>query len=377
VKVLAVINGLGTGGAERSLAESIEPLRRHDIDVHVAALHRREEGVQADVEQATTVHYLAAGRRGSAQDLTRLLRSSDYALVHSALFEADLASRIASLRRVPLLTSLVNTSYDPARLDDPRIRRSRLEAARFLDAVSGRLARVRYHAITDAVAESAVQRLHISRSHITVIPRGRNPERLGTASAERRSRTREALGFTNEDTLVLSVGRQEYQKGQTYLVEALSQLATHRNAHLLIAGREGNASSDINDAIQRSGVQSQVTLLGHLDNVPDLLVAADVLAFPSLFEGLGGTLIEAMALGTPIVAADLPVTREVLGESAMYAAPASADSLARALQDVLTDADLAASLVNRGKTRFAERYNLATVTEQMAGLMRQTAQRNQ
>ena len=97
--------------------------------------------------------------------------------------------------------------------------------------------------------------------------------------------------------MVINVGRQEHQKGQVLLVEAFSQvLANHPGALLLIVGRPGAATKAIETAIADAGLGGSVRLLGPRSDVADLLCAADVFAMSSLFEGLGGVVLEAMAL---------------------------------------------------------------------------------
>lgn len=374
MRVLAVVNGLGTGGAERSLAESVEPLRARGIEVEFAVLYQRTNGVEPLVAQQTAVHHLPPRSDRRVRALRKLTRQGGFGLVHTTLFEADLAGRLSSIGGPPVLTSLVNTSYDPARLSDPLIRRHRLEVARLADAASGRIGTKHYHAISHAVADSAHTRLRIPQGRITVIPRGRDRERLGANDAERRTRTRNALGVGDHTHLLVAVGRQEHQKGHVHLIRALPQiLATHPDTHLLIAGREGNASPETRQAIASLALDRHVTMLGHVDNVPDLLAASDALVFPSLYEGLGGTLLEAMALSTPIVTSDLPVTREVAGEAALYATPADPASLASNTTALLSDEQLRTRLGAEGEQRFSENFELGRVTDQMAALMHRVA----
>jgi glycosyltransferase involved in cell wall biosynthesis len=82
---------------------------------------------------------------------------------------------------------------------------------------------------------------------------------------------------------------------------------------MVIAGRDGNATNSLQALARELDIVDRVQFLGHRSDVADLMVAADVFVFPSLWEGLGGVLIEALALEVPIVSSDLDATREVLG----------------------------------------------------------------
>lgn len=139
--------------------------------------------------------------------------------------------------------------------------------------------------------------------------RGRDGARLDQPGADRRRSVRAELGLRDNDEVLISVGRQEYQKGQRYLLEAAEALLSRRSRLvLLVAGRTGQASRELERLAARPGLAARVRFLGHREDVPDLLAATDVFVFPSLWEGLGGALIEVMALSLPIVASDnLPV----------------------------------------------------------------------
>jgi glycosyltransferase involved in cell wall biosynthesis len=105
-----------------------------------------------------------------------------------------------------------------------------------------------------------------------------------------------------------------------------------------------------------------------------VLAAADLFAFPSLFEGLGGSLIEAMALGLPIVASDLPAVREVLEQgnegNATLVPPGMSEPLAEAIDDLLSDRSKAERHGGRSRRIFEERFTLDRSIDQMAGLYR-------
>jgi glycosyltransferase involved in cell wall biosynthesis len=144
--------------------------------------------------------------------------------------------------------------------------------------------------------------------------------------------------------LLLTVGRHEYQKGQIHLIDAFASISDlHPSSVLIVAGREGNASESLREKVQEAGVADRVQFLGHRADVGDLMVAADVFVFPSLWEGLGGVLIEALALEVPIVSSDLAATREVVGEdgsSGILVPPGDVNALASTLADLLGDPEL-------------------------------------
>jgi glycosyltransferase involved in cell wall biosynthesis len=379
LRLLYVINGLGPGGAERSLAELLPLYLASDIDPILVCLRRKARGVEAAVRDlGCEIRFLPArglGRRVRA--LRQLIVAERAHLVHTTLFDADLIGRLAAVGTgVPVLTSLVNTSYDRVRLRDPNIRRTRLWVTHLLDRWTARHLTSHFHAITEAVKESAIGSLGIAADRVTVVERGRTRERLGAGGPQRRREARCRLEIAEDAEVVVNVARQEYQKGQVHLLRAAAILArTRPKVVVVIAGREGHASRELIALRDHLGLEEKVRFLGHRDDVPEVLAAADLFAFPSVYEGLGGALIEAMALGLPIVASDIPALREVIedGQNGILVAPESAEALAGALGQLLDDPYLAASFGARSVEIFSARFTIGRSAERMIALYRRVA----
>ena len=380
MKVVFVINGLGPGGAERSLRELLMFLGRRSVTATVACLNERTEGVQASLQSAgIDVRFLArgAGSAGRARQVRALIRNVQPNLVHTTIFEADVVGRVAAVGTgVPVLTSLVNTQYIPVRGEDPSVNPWKLRAVRAVDGWTARNLTSHFHAITQTVKDAAVRDLRLDPDRITVIERGRDPERLGRPSPQRRIEARRRLGLADDTPIVVTVGRQEFQKGQWHLLEAMPRiLGSHPTARLLVAGRRGNASARLEETMRRARLNGQVTFLGHRDDVPEILASADLFVFPSLYEGLGGALIEAMALGLPIVASDLPAIREVVddGENALLVPPGSPSELALAITAALADPARRAAMGRHGRRIFEERFTLERSATRMLELFERVA----
>ena len=133
--------------------------------------------------------------------------------------------------------------------------------------------------------------------------------------------------------VVLAVARQEPQKDLGTLVRAFARVrAVEAASHLYIAGRQGSATSELGREIAELELGSSVTLLGERADVGDLLCAADVFVLSSRREGMPGSVIEAMALETPVIASDLPQVREIVSdECAMLVRPGDVDGFTKAI----------------------------------------------
>ena len=375
MKILFVIDSLGAGGAERSLAELLPALEDAGIEAIIACLDRRTYGVEAEVlASGADVRFLPRRPIARLRELRRIVAKESPDLIHTTILASNLVGRLASIGNpATVLTSLVNTPYAPIRKQDPRVRPLALSAIRLIDIATARRLTDHFHAITEAVKSWAVADMRIDPRLITVVHRGRNLDRLGEVGPERRRSARHVLGLRDEDEVVLSVGRQEFQKGQRFLLEAVAALAPRRpRLRLLIAGRRGASSPELDRLLDVPELAGRVHVLGHREDVPDLLAASDLFAFPSLFEGLGGSVLEAMALGLPIVASDLPAVREIVeeGGNALLVPVAAADELGGAIDRILQDPSLARAFGQRSREIFLERFTSTRSAEAMIDLYR-------
>lgn len=378
VHVLLLVNSLLGAGAEVSLRTLQEPLAQRGVQTRLATLSAL--GVTPADAEVDVLDERYPGRRAAVGRIRAALRRHRPDLLHTTLFESDLVGRIAArLEGVPAVTSLVSTPYAPtARRAEP-VSALKMLGVQLVDRALGRYATAGFHAISQAVADAAVRDLRLDRERIAVVARGRDANHLGERTSERRAKTRAALGVDERSALIVAVGREEPQKNHVMLVEAFARVRARRpEAVLAIAGRPGRASANIDAVVQRLALpHTAVQRLGARDDVPELLAAADVFAFPSLWEGLGGSAIEAMALRAPIVAGDVPALRELLadGECGLLADPSDAAALADAIERSLADPDAAARRAQRARDRFEACYTLEASADGMAAFYRSIAGR--
>jgi glycosyltransferase involved in cell wall biosynthesis len=349
------------------------------IDLSVAVLHDRT-GLAGELEKhGIPVSVVGRGTRASwLAGVYSLLGQRRPDLLHTTLFEADLAGRIAaSLRRIPVVGTLANTPYGPEHFAESSVSALKLRGAQAADVASARVVR-RFHAVSQSVADTCIARLHLARSRVEVIPRGRDLGRLGAPSAGRRQEVRGRLGLTGQAVAMLAVGRQEPQKGLDILLKALPGImSSYPDVLLLVAGREGRATDDLQRVETELGVGQHVRFLGERDDVADLLCAADVFVLPSRREGLPGSILEAMAMSTPVIASDLPTIREAVPDQrfALLVRPEDPPALADALLSVLGDKEAATRRAAAARRRFEEQFDIASVSRAMAGFYRRALSR--
>lgn len=156
---------------------------------------------------------------------------------------------------------------------------------------------------------------------------------------------------------ILYVGSLTARKNLPRLVEAYARLRRWSERwKLVVAGVRKWKSAPIFDAVQRLGLESHLHFTGYVadEDLPALYNGADLFAFPSLYEGFGLPVLEAMACGTPVVTSDTSSLPEVAGDAALQVDPYNVEAMADAMRRMLEDGDLAQELRERGLARAAQ-----------------------
>lgn len=211
-----------------------------------------------------------------------------------------------------------------------------------------------------ALSQAIAQRLvadGIAPQRITVIPSGVD---LAAARATTPIDVRQQFGIQHSAPIIATVAALTPEKGHRTLLAAAALLAGRLGEsapHWLLLG-DGPLRSALAGEARRLGLAGTVHLAGHVPDPLGYLAAADIALLPSESEGLGSTLLDAMALGRPIVASAVGGIPEVLADGAgSLVPPGNADALARAVQDILTQPALAAAFGARA-ARQVERFGL-------------------
>ena len=337
MRVFYLIDSLVTGGAEQSLVGMAPHLIEKGVELHVVYLLPERKLEPALRDGGAYVYDLSMPSLPIQQfgSVRRKIADLQPDLVHTTLFRADVIGRtVGRLARLPVLTTLANVPYGREQRRYAARRQSEVLSKHFFDLATAQFA-TRFHANSHAVAEAMGPRLLVPASRIDVVWRGRDPVLLGRRTDERHRAVRRRLGVREGERMVLCVGRHDRQKGLDTAIETAAVFRERRTpVRLFIAGRDGKQTSELKRLIDSHRLREQVVLLGDRDDVPDLLAAADVFLFPSRWEGMGGSVIEAMALEVPMVLSDLVVTREVAGDTAEYAPPGDPVAFADALERV-------------------------------------------
>ncbi len=143
---------------------------------------------------------------------------------------------------------------------------------------------------------------------------------------------------------ILFVGLIEPRKNIGLLIEAFAQVIQNLNikSHLVIAGRWGWESKSILELVKQLNLEDKVHFPGYIaqDDLPALYSLAKLFVYPSLYEGFGLPVLEAMACGTPVITTNTSSMPEFVGDSGILVQPGNLDVLVLAMQDLLDNPDL-------------------------------------
>jgi glycosyltransferase involved in cell wall biosynthesis len=366
IRVLHVIDSLGTGGAERQLVLTL--LRSSNVEFQHTVCALGAAGTYGEMLRARGIPVVAldrSPRREAVRTLRELRGVIDRTapdLIHVSLYYAGILGRVAGrLAGKPVVTTLVNTTYEPEwSRDNPRLTPLKVAAVRGIDGLTARWWGTWFVAVTEAVRTSAIRQLGISPAKVSVIPRGLELGQFVVPTTADVAALRREIGAETAFPLILSVGRLVPQKGHRYAIEAMRQIVARFPTAVYVIAGEGTLRPALTQQIHAAGMAGRVRLLGARQDIPALLAAADLFAFPSLFEGFGGALVEAMAMGRPCVSARFAGSEELTdgGRTACLVPVASPEALADALSALAARPDEAVALGEAAQAWARARYDL-------------------
>lgn len=353
LKVLLVTVGLGVGGTEMQIMALATRLDRTRFEVTVCGL--KGPGVVGEELRARGVRVVTLDGRGRWDGrvlgrLARLIRAERPDIIHAFLGFANLA---ASLVGRPLGVPVVIWSYR-----DVEVWKTKLEwlvdraALRWADAVT---------CCSEAVRRFVLVRVNGPAAKFSTIYNGVALEEFETPKAIKRA----ALGLRDGVPVVGTVARlDEPKKGLTVLLHALAELDGRPDApdwHLLLVG-DGPAREPLARLAARLGLARRVVFAGERRDVPSVLAAMDLFVCPSLYEGFGIAIVEAMAAGRPVVASAVGGVPEIVvnGETGLLVPGGDPGALADAIGALLAQPDRARVMGARGRERVRAEFSIET-----------------
>lgn len=349
IRVLHVRTVCGNGGGpEKTIfrgadylpALGVEAEALYLLDAHAPADALRAMGAAASMP----VHFVtekSALDASGASALARLTRHDRFDIVHTHDYKANALARLlastASYRIVATAHGYNQTTVREGcyyALEKLLLRRA--------DAVI-----CPSQPLLELLADSGV-----SRRRLCLIPNGIELDRWPFQPRRQRA----GAGR------LLYVGRLSREKNVSALLDATALLVSRRHAVRLEVAGDGPEHDRLTERIDALGLSAAARLLGHREDVLDLLAAADVLVNPSLAEAMPNSVLEALACGAPVVATDVGATGELVlhEQTGLLTPPGDAEAMAWAVERLLAAPDFAQALAVRGRSHVEEKFDFAT-----------------
>lgn len=278
------------------------------------------------------------------------------------LLNADLHHALAFVSPLVLPAPSVVTVYDLSFLHYPQVLSpARRLYLRLFTALSCRRAR-RVIAISESTARDLVASLGVPADKVDVAACGYDASRFFPMDADVIAAFKQRQGLP--DRFWLFIGTVEPRKNLVTLIEAYARLPRSERLPLIIGGGKGWLYEDIFAAVERHQLQDEVRFTGFLDSddLPLWYNSAEVFLYPSVFEGFGLPVLEAMACGTPVIVSDASSLPEVAGDAGLKVSPRDIEAWVSALHTAYHDAVWRAASGQRGLIE-THRYNWALTAQ--------------
>ncbi|MGG1661843.1 glycosyltransferase [Brevibacillus sp. NRS-1366] len=370
LRVLHVIGGGEYGGAEQHILNLVSTFPEEEVEVAVICFYDslfasklREAGISV-----VTLNQFGRFDLRLLRALRRAFLSFQPAIIHTHGVKANFFSRLASRgMNLPLLTTVHSAlRYDYASALGYMIV-SLMER-------STRLWNRHYIAISGAISE-ILRGQGVSAADISVIYNGMDlsPYRQNQLRASDRSRLRAEWDIPEDAFLFGTVARFVPVKGLPILLDGFAQFVRDtENAPFLVLIGDGSERGILEAKVRELHLENRVRFTGFRQDIPACLHAIDGFVHSSLYEGLGYTIIEAMASEVPVVASNVGGVKEFVfhRETGLVVEPGDPAALAQAMEQLYTSAELRESLVNNALEKVEDSFTIQQMTEKILALYR-------
>ncbi|MDZ7316692.1 MAG: glycosyltransferase [candidate division KSB1 bacterium] len=360
IRVLQLVEGFNFGGAETKLLELVEHMDRSRFETTVVSL-----GLGNEIEhlfRALDCRVEIFHRKRQVdfpllQRLRRFIRQERIEIVMTTLFYADVLGALAGHSGGAKGVFSWETISSPKWLVPHRFWAYRY-AIRHADKVIS---------VSQATAEWLVRKRKVPAHKVMIIPYGVNLDKF---NPKPKNLTREQIGLSPTDLVIIQVARLTEQKGHKFLVEAAARVAAEIPQAKFVLVGDGPLRREIEEQISRFGLKDRFRLLGFRHDVHQILPLCDIFTLPSLYEGLPNVVLEAMACGLPVVATPADGTKEAVvdGETGFLVPIADVDALSERLIQLGRQAELRKRLGEAGRRRVERHFSLTGQVKQFEDL---------
>lgn len=296
INIVHLISSLGLGGSENIVFTLYERCDRERFDTKIVywednqALLRGKNYSSSEIIRLRLKKVVSAG---TFVQVTRLLRNLKATLIQTHLIDADLIGFFASrLARIPLLITIHSYPFPVERRHFYRYRLISFFSKRIL-------------CVSNTVKKHLISPVGINGGKIEVVYNGIDLKRFSIESdKENRERLRKSFGIRPTAKIIGNVSRLIEDKGHEYLLMTIPEiLKIHPDIKVLIVG-DGELKTALIEQCKKLNISNYVIFAGARTDIPELLDIMDIFVFPTFREAFGICILEAMAMGKPIIATD-------------------------------------------------------------------------
>tara|TARA_Y100000590_G_scaffold288638_1_gene324990 strand:+ start:8191 stop:9330 length:1140 start_codon:yes stop_codon:yes gene_type:complete len=274
-----------------------------------------------------------------------------------------------TLQGVPKLLTVHDLSF----LRDPQSASPGLR--RYLEIAVERSVQLATHVLADSQStKDDLMELYLTpEEKITVLYPGVSSDFRPIVNPAKLKQVRKRYKL-REEPFVLSVGTLQPRKNHLTLIKAFEIALGNSEYNLVLAGGKGWSYDEVYELVESCGLQKRVLFPGFVADadLASLYSAADIMAFPSLYEGFGLPVLEAMACGVPVLASSVSSLPEVTGDAALLIDPGNVEDMADAMLTLAENVDLRQSFRDKGLKR-AEQFSWQTSAAALLGVYKDLA----
>lgn len=365
LRILYVIENVFFGGGERAFAQIINGLDKEKYEIYVACF---PEGIFEE-KIGTSAKILPFDLRNrfnlvNIYKLANIIRENNIQIVHSQGGRGGFFARIAA--RIAKVAGVISTIAAPVEGFDVGLVKKMIYIA--LERFSERFVD-RFIVVSEALRDRLIRKHKIPERKVIKIYNGIEVEKY-YSNPKSACKVRDEFNIKPDVQLVGTIGRLVRGKGLPYFIQAIKQTVDGKwqmagETRFLIVG-EGSERESLEHTVRELGIEKNVIFTGFRKDVKEILEALHVLVLPSIREGQPIVLLEAMAMGKPIVATNIEGVNETVanGVSGILVPPKDSSALAEAIVCLLKDSKKAQIMGQVGRKLAEEKFNLKDKIEQ-------------
>lgn len=363
INILHIYQNSKIGGVQQQLLSLLKAYSRERFNPIFCCLGPKEE-IGKEIEE-TKIGFIPLNKLrynrfspGIVLELYRLMKKKQIHVVRTHRYRSNLYGRLAAfLAGVPVIIASVHDNYRTDKRPKRRIMN------RILSKITDKIV-----AVSENVKEDIIRYDSIDPSKIEVIPNGIDVERFNPE--KNTADIRKEFSLEEDDIVIGFIGRIVPAKGLEYLLNALPYLKEEfKSIKLLIVG-EGSLVEELKERAKKNNIFDNILFIGRRRDIPEILASINIFVMPSIAEGLPNALLEAMAMGKPIVTTEVGGIPEIVknGFNGLLVPPRDTLSLSKAIKELISNDRLAAKLGQAARDLVHDNLSIKAIAQKWQSL---------